>query len=56
MLTTPWLVAAIASALLSGEAAAQGSWAPRKPIPQGANEVIGAAVDGRPTACPSVLG
>ncbi len=47
MLTRPWLVAAIASALLSGEASAQGSWTPMKPIPQGANEVIGAAVDGR---------
>ena len=47
MLTKPWLVAALASALLSGEASAQGSWTPRKPIPQGANEVIGAAVDGR---------
>jgi hypothetical protein len=44
--TRPWLVAAIASARLSGEAYPQGSWTPRKPIPQGANEVIGAAVDG----------
>ena len=46
MLARPWVLAAIASGLLSGEAAAQGSWTPRKPIPQGANEVIGAAVDG----------
>jgi hypothetical protein len=42
----PWLVAAIASALLLAEASAQGSWTSMKPIPQGANEVIGAAVDG----------
>jgi Kelch motif len=47
MLTRPWLIAAIASALLLGEASAQGSWTTLKPIPQGANEVIGAAVDGR---------
>lgn len=46
MLARAWLVAAIASALLSGEAAAQGSWTTLKPIPQGANEVIGAAVNG----------
>ena len=46
MLTRPWLIAAIASALLLGEASAQGSWTTLKPIPQGVNEVIGAAVDG----------
>jgi N-acetylneuraminic acid mutarotase len=47
MLTRPWLVVALPSALPSGEASAQGSWTQRKPIPQGANEVIGAAVGGR---------
>ena len=46
MLTRLLLVAAIASALLSGQACSQGSWTSMKPIPQGANEVIGAAVDG----------
>ena len=46
MVTKPWLIAAIASALLSGQVWAQGSWTTLKPIPQGANEVIGAAVDG----------
>jgi N-acetylneuraminic acid mutarotase len=46
MSTRPWLAAAIASALLSGEASAQGSWTTLKPIPQGANEVTGAGVDG----------
>jgi hypothetical protein len=39
-------LAAIAIALLSREAPAQDSWAQVKPIPQGANEVIGAAVNG----------
>src|SRR6516165_5735262 len=46
MLTRPWVVAAIAGALLSGEASAQGTWTPMKPIPQGANEVVGAAANG----------
>jgi N-acetylneuraminic acid mutarotase len=41
------LVAMIASGLLSQEVCAQGSWASLKAIPQGANEVVGAAVDGR---------
>jgi N-acetylneuraminic acid mutarotase len=37
----------MATALVSGEAAAQGSWKLAKPIPEGANEVIGAAIGGR---------
>jgi N-acetylneuraminic acid mutarotase len=45
--TTIWPVAAITIALLSVEASAQGNWTQMKPIPQGANEVIGAAVGGR---------
>jgi len=36
----------IATSLLTEEASAQGSWTQMKPIPQGANEVIGAAVEG----------
>src|ERR1700757_3048369 len=46
MLAGIWAAAVIATALLAGEASAQGSWTQMKPIPQGANEVIGAAVDG----------
>jgi N-acetylneuraminic acid mutarotase len=46
LLTRLWLVAMIESALLLGQASAQGSWTQMKPIPQGANEVVGAAVDG----------
>jgi len=46
MLSRIWPVIAIAIALLSGKASAQDSWAQMKPIPQGANEVVGAAVDG----------
>jgi N-acetylneuraminic acid mutarotase len=46
MLARIWPVAAIALALSSGEAWAQGGWTQMKPLPQGANEVIGAAVDG----------
>ncbi|HEU0156721.1 MAG TPA: kelch repeat-containing protein [Stellaceae bacterium] len=38
---------ALTLAFLSGGAVAQGRWAEAKPIPQGANEVIGAAVDGK---------
>jgi hypothetical protein len=47
MLARIWPVASIAITLLSGEAFAQGSWTQMKPIPQGANEVIGAAADRR---------
>src|SRR5215472_9088291 len=39
--------AVIAMALLVGEARGQGSWTQMKPLPQGANEVVGATVDGR---------
>jgi N-acetylneuraminic acid mutarotase len=46
MLAKIWPVVAITTALLSGEASAQGSWTQMKPIPQGANEVIGAAAEG----------
>jgi N-acetylneuraminic acid mutarotase len=46
MLARIWHMAAIAIALSSGEASAQGSWTQVKPLPQGANEVIGTAVDG----------
>ena len=46
MPTGPWFAAAIVSVLMSGEAFAQGSWTPMKPIPQGANEVVGAVVGG----------
>ena len=42
-----WLAALLLLALWSGGASAQGSWIQKKPIPQGANEVVGAAVDGR---------
>ena len=38
--------AVIAISLLAGAASAQGYWTQMKPIPQGANEVIGAAADG----------
>jgi N-acetylneuraminic acid mutarotase len=38
---------ALVAALASGEAAAQGAWKQAKPIPEGANEVIGAAIDGK---------
>jgi hypothetical protein len=37
--------AVIAVSLLAGAASAQGYWTQMKPIPQGANEVIGAAAD-----------
>lgn len=40
-------IAALALALVSTGASAQGRWTEAKPIPQGANEVIGAAVDGK---------
>jgi N-acetylneuraminic acid mutarotase len=40
-------IAALWLALLSSGAAAQGRWVQATAIPQGANEVIGAAVDGR---------
>ena len=46
MLTKIWRAATIAVTLLSGEASAQGSWTQVKSMPQGANEVIGAAVGG----------
>lgn len=46
MLVRIWPVVAIAVTLLPGEVRAQGSWRQMRPIPQGANEVIGAAVDG----------
>ena len=46
MLAKTWSVATIAMTLLSGESCAQGSWTRLKSMPQGANEVIGAAVDG----------
>jgi N-acetylneuraminic acid mutarotase len=46
MLARIWPVAAIAITLSSGQASAEGSWTQIKPLPQGANEVIGAAVDG----------
>jgi N-acetylneuraminic acid mutarotase len=42
-----WPIAALALALLSSGASAQGRWTQAKPIPQGANEVIGAAIAGR---------
>jgi hypothetical protein len=45
MLARIWSVAAITIPLFSGQASAQGSWTQMKPIPQGVNEVIGAAVD-----------
>src|SRR5215472_8449398 len=38
--------AVIAMALLAAEARGQGSWTQMKPLPQGANEVVGAVVDG----------
>jgi len=46
VLTKIWRAATIAVTLLSGEASAQGSWTQVKSMPQGANEVIGAAVGG----------
>lgn len=46
MLARTLIVGAIAGALLSGDASAQGRWTPMKPIPQGANEVAGAAAGG----------
>src|SRR5258708_34180219 len=42
-----WIVAAMALALLTGEAAAQGAWKQAKPIPEGANEGIGAPIADR---------
>ena len=44
-----WLLAIAAALVLgfSGSASAQGKWRVAKPIPQGANEVIGAAIDGQ---------
>jgi N-acetylneuraminic acid mutarotase len=45
---TRWFVAvALAMAVMAGEAWAQGAWQQAKPIPQGANEVIGAAAGGK---------
>ena len=41
-----WSVAVVAIALASATAAAEGSWMQAKPMPQGANEVIGAALEG----------
>ena len=46
MLARIWPAMAISIALLSGKVPAQDSWVQMKPIPQGANEVIGAAADG----------
>jgi hypothetical protein len=46
MLARIWPVAAIAIALLPGEASTQDSWTQMMPLPQGSNEVIGATVDG----------
>jgi N-acetylneuraminic acid mutarotase len=46
MLARIWPAMVIAIALLSGKASAQDSWAKMKPIPEGANEVVGAAVNG----------
>ncbi len=47
MTVRSWLVAALAFGLATGSASAQGTWKPAKPIPQGANEVLGAQIDGR---------
>jgi N-acetylneuraminic acid mutarotase len=46
MLARIWPLAVMAIAGLSAGASAQGSWTQMKPLPQGANEVIGAAVNG----------
>jgi N-acetylneuraminic acid mutarotase len=45
---TRWFVAvALAMAVMAGQAWAQGAWKQGKPIPEGANEVIGAAAGGK---------
>ena len=41
-----WPVGVVAIVLSSGQASAQGSWTQMQPLPQGANEVVGAAADG----------
>lgn len=46
MLTKLLSIGAISLALVTSDALAEGRWMQMRPIPQGANEVIGAAVDG----------
>ena len=41
-----WSVVVVAIAMASATAKAEGSWMQAKPMPQGANEVIGAALEG----------